>query len=259
MGGRPELRIFDEARELAAEAADLFVWLAGQAIGRGGRFRVALSGGSTPRALYRALAEPALARRVDWTTVEFFFGDERGVPPDHPESNFGLANQALFRPLGIPEDHVFRMKGESADVESAARDYEALLRRQFHAEPPAWPHFDLILLGLGEDAHTASLFPGTPALHEQTRLVVPNRAPQGIPLRLTLTAPVVNQARTVVFLVSGSAKAEAVKHVLEDPGDGDRWPAKLIRPAQGRLLWFLDQPAAAGLTVARQQIVSHEE
>jgi len=259
MSGRPELRIFDEARELAAEAADLVVWLAGQAIGRGGRFRVALSGGSTPRALYRALTEPALARQVDWTAVEFFFGDERGVPPDHPESNFGLADQALFRPLGVDESRIFRMKGESADAEAAARDYEALLRRQFHAEPPAWPRFDLVLLGLGEDAHTASLFPGTPALRETSRLVVPNRAPQGIAQRLTLTAPVVNQAQTVVFLVSGASKAEAVQHVLEDPGDGDRWPAKLIRPAPGRLLWFLDQPAAARLTVARQQIVSHEE
>lgn len=259
MAARPELRIFHEARELAAEAADLFVWLGGQAIRSAGRCRVALSGGSTPRALYEQLTVPALARQLDWAKVDFFFGDERGVPPDHPESNFGTAHEALFRPLGIAPERIFRMPGEAADIEAAAHEYEAVLRRELRAPAPAIPRFDLILLGLGEDGHTASLFPGAPALEERTRLVVPARSPKGIPQRLTVTVPVVNQAASVVFLVSGPSKAEAVRHVLEDPADSGRWPAKLVQPAQGRLLWFLDQPAASQLTVAKRQIVSHEE
>jgi 6-phosphogluconolactonase len=263
MSARPELRIFAGIQELAAEAADLFVWQGNQTIqaGRPGRrFRVALAGGSTPKALHAALTVPSTARQLDWTKVDFFFGDERCVPPDHAESNFGMANETLFQPLGIAEAQIFRMQGESSDPEAAAKDYEAAIRKQFGAPQPAWPSFDVILLGLGEDGHTASLFPHTPVLNERARLVVPNRSPKGIPQRLTLTVPVVNQAQTVVFLVSGSGKAAAVKAVLEDRNsNGAQWPAKLIRPERGRLLWLLDHPAAAQLTVERQQIESNEE
>jgi 6-phosphogluconolactonase len=259
MNAGPELRIIESSQELAAEAADLFVWLGNQAIQTGGRFRVALSGGSTPKALHNALAAPGLARQLDWTQVEFFFGDERCVPPDHPESNFGMADETLFRPLAIKQDRIFRMHGEAKDRDQAAREYEAVLHRQFGTKPPAWPRFDLILLGLGEDGHTASLFPGTEALNERTRLVVAGRSPKGIPQRLTLTLPVVNQA-AVVFLVSGSGKAAAAKQVLEGPpSDGARFPAQLIRPEQGRLIWFLDQPAASELALSKQGLVSHEE
>ena len=260
MSAGPELHIIENSEEVAAEAADLFVWLGKQAIQTGGRFRVALSGGSTPRALHRALAAPGLARQLDWTKVEFFFGDERCVPPDHPESNYGMADATLFRPLGIAAQQVFRMHGEAKDQNQAAREYEAVLHRQFGTKPPTWPHFDLILLGLGEDGHTASLFPGTEALHERIRLVVPNRSPKGVAPRLTLTIPIVNQAQTVVFLVSGGSKASVVKQVLEGrETDRNRPPAQLIHPEQGRLIWFLDRAAASELALSKQGLVSHEE
>lgn len=256
----PEVRIMENRAELAAEAADLFVWLSEQALAASGVFRVALSGGSTPTALYAALARPPLSSQVDWSRVEFYFGDERCVPPQDPESNFGRANDQLFRPLKISADRIFRMAGETQDPAQAAAQYEALLRERFHAPSPAWPALDLILLGLGEDGHTASLFPGTDALKEAQRLVRATQSPGGVRNRLTLTVPTINQGSTVIFLVSGPGKARAVGTVLEDPAaDTRQWPAKLIRPAKGRLLWIVDRAAAAGLTVARQGIVSHEE
>ncbi|MBI5410499.1 MAG: 6-phosphogluconolactonase [Nitrospirae bacterium] len=261
--GAPELRVLNDSKELAGEAAELFVWLGKQVIEQGGRFRVALSGGSTPRALYETLASRPFSERLDWKRVEFYFGDERCVPPDHPESNFRTAEEALFGPLRIAPERIFRMKGE-ADPDEAVRQYEALIRERFGAAPPAWPSFDLILLGLGEDAHTASLFPGTAALNEKTRLVVVNQSPKGVKNRLTLTAAAINQAQTVVFLVSGAGKAGAVCSVLEED-DGQRgqgvarFPARSIRPVKGRLIWLLDGAAAAGLTIAKQGIASHEE
>jgi len=255
-----EIRFFTDAQDLAREAADLFVWLGGQAISGSGRFRVALSGGSTPKAIHAMLAGPAFAGQLDWRRVEFYFGDERCVPPDHAESNYGMAAATLFQPLQIKPEQVFRMTGEAADPAQAARDYEALLRARFGCPAPGWPRFDLVLLGMGDDGHTASLFPGTPALQERERLVVTNQSPRGIPNRLTFTAPLINQAREVLFLVSGAAKASVVRTVLEGQDvDPARFPSRLIRPVEGRLLWFLDGAAAAELTTAKQQVVSHEE
>jgi len=260
MAGAPEVRIFDDAQDLAREAADLFVWLAGQAISGDGRFRVALSGGSTPKAIHAMLAGPAFASQLDWRRVEFYFGDERCVPPDHGESNYGMANATLFQPLRINPDQIFRMAGEAGDPAQTARDYEALLRARFRSPAPARPRFDLVLLGMGDDGHTASLFPGTAALAERHRLVVATQSPRGIVNRLTLTAPLINQSHAVLFLVAGASKAVATQAVLEgrnvDPG---RFPARLIRPEQGRLIWFLDRAAAAELTTAKQRVVSHEE
>ena len=245
---------------MAREAAELFVWLAGQARAEPTPFRVALSGGSTPRTMYARLVEPSLARQVKWQEVEFYFGDERCVPPDHPESNYCSANVSLFQPLKIDPKNIHRMVGEAPDPDQAARDYEAVLRRQFGAAAPVWPRFDFILLGMGEDGHTASLFPGTPALDERERLVVANHSPRGIRDRITFTAPLINAARVVLFLVCGENKAPAARAVLEGGGqDPRRYPAQLIRPTQGRLLWFLDQAAASELAVARQQVVSNEE
>jgi 6-phosphogluconolactonase len=254
-----ELRILEDGEELAREAADFVVWLGEQAIARQGRFRLALSGGSTPKALYGLLAGPGLAKRLDWSQVSFFFGDERCVTPDHADSNFRMANETLLRPLNIAPDRVFRMTGED-EPEKAARHYEDKIRREFGVAAPAWPGFDVILLGLGNDGHTASLFPGTQALGERERLVVANQAPQGVRQRLTFTAPLINHAQAVVFLVSGSGKAPAVRAVLEDrAADPRKFPAKLVQPERGRLLWFLDHAAAAELTIEKQRIVSHEE
>jgi 6-phosphogluconolactonase len=254
-----ELRILENGEELAREAADFVSWTGEQAIASAGTFRLALSGGSTPKALYGLLAEQAMAKRLDWSRAAVFFGDERCVPPDHADSNFRMANETLIKPLKIPQDRVFRMHGED-EPDQAARRYEENLRKEFGVPAPAWPRFDLVLLGLGDDGHTASLFPGTPALSERKRLVVPNQAPQGARQRLTFTAPLINQARAVLFLVSGKSKAPALKAVLEgrtaDPG---KYPAKLILPEQGRLIWFLDRAAAAELTIEKQRVESHEE
>lgn len=257
--GAAELRILENGDELAREAADFVVWAAEQAIGSAGVFRLALSGGSTPKALYALLAGPALAGRLDWRRAAVFFGDERCVPPDHADSNFRMASETLIKPLKISQDRVFRMRGED-EPEKAARQYEDSIRKEFGVAAPAWPRFDLVLLGLGDDGHTASLFPGTAALNERQRLVVPNQAPQGAKQRLTFTAPLINQAQTVVFLVGGAGKAPAVRRVLEDrAADAGKVPAKLVQPAQGRLIWFLDHAAAAELAMEQQRIVSHEE
>lgn len=257
--GAAELRIFEDGEELSREAADFVVWAGEQAVSAAGTFRLALAGGSTPRGLYAYLASSPLARRLDWRRVSVFFSDERCVPPDHPDSNFRMATETLIAPLGLPRERIFRMRGED-EPERAAREYEDRLRNEFGALPPSWPRFDLILLGLGEDGHTASLFPQTPALEERHRLVVPNRAPRGVAQRLTFTVPLINQAQAVVFLVSGAKKAPAVKAVLEDRAAvGTQFPAKLIRPEQGRLIWFLDRAAAGELTIEQQRIVSHEE
>lgn len=259
MTASPEIRIFQDPEELAREAADFFVWIAGQTNAGASRFRVALSGGSTPQAMFTKLVDPSLAAQVKWETVELYFGDERCVPPDHPESNYHMANGALLQPLRIDSKNVFRMAGEAPEPDQAARDYEALLRRRFAVQPPAWPRFDLILLGLGEDGHTASLFPDTPALDEGDRLVVANQAPRGIPGRLTFTVPLINAARVVLFLVCGANKAAAARAVLEGVRAPRQYPAQLIQPNQGRLLWFLDRAAASELVLAKQQVVSHEE
>nr|MBI3612954.1 6-phosphogluconolactonase [Nitrospirota bacterium] len=263
MSCAPEFRIMEDRAELAREAAELFVWLGKEAIRTGGRFCVALSGGSTPRALHAVLAGPDFSGQLDWRQVWFFFGDERGVPLDHPESNFAMAEETLFRPLKIAPGQIARMKAEMADLDEAACAYEATVRTCFGVHPPARPSFDLILLGLGEDGHTASLFPDTAALEERTRLVVPTQSPKGIKNRLTLTVSAINQAKTVVFLASGVGKAEAVSAVIEgrtrDSQEDRRFPARLIHPVNGRLIWLVDRAAAARLTVARQGIVSHEE
>lgn len=267
MSAASEIRVVTDSRELAEEAAELFVWLGSQTLAIGGSFRVALAGGSTPKGLYAALAGSRFSKELNWGNVEFYFGDERCVPPVHPESNFGMANTILFRPLAIDSKQIFRMEGEDPNPEDAARRYDATVRTQFKSPPPTWPRFDLILLGLGEDGHTASLFPGSRALDERTRVAVAAEAPRGVAHRLTLTAAAVSHARTVIFLVSGREKAGAVRAVLERPTSPDRqpdpmdrtFPARLIRPVDGRVIWFLDRAAASELALARQGINSHEE
>lgn len=254
-----EIRIMQDGDELAREAAELFLWLGEQALAANGRFRVALAGGTTPATLHATLASSEYAHRLDWKKVRFFFGDERCVPPSHAESNFGMANATLFQPLKIAPEQIFRMKGEEPP-EAAARQYEQLLRQEWLGSDPSLPRFDLILLGLGEDGHTASLFPGTSALHEQTRLVVPGTAPKGIQARVTLTFPVLNRASVVLFLATGRQKAGIARMVLEKaPADAPSLPAALVCPASGRLIWFLDRAAAAELTASRQGMSSHEE
>ena len=247
MAVRSEIHVLNDLSQWATAAATLTLELRRQAIEERKRFSLALSGGRTPGELYHRLATDST--QTEWANTDFFFSDERCVPPDHPDSNFHLADQALFRPLNIPRKHIHRMRGELRDAEAAAREYEELLHAVTKMGQGEWPRLDLVLLGVGNDGHTASLFPGTDALHERRRWVTVGHAPSGPPTRLTLTLGVINQATVVLFLASGESKAGIVKTILEPEQESDRQlPAALVQPERGRLIWVLDRAAAAKLT-----------
>jgi 6-phosphogluconolactonase len=248
MPSPPDIRIAKDSSAWATAAASLTQELRQQAVKEEGLFLCALSGGQTPEQLYRRLASPPFRDQGDWSNTQFFFSDERCVPADHPDSNFHLANRTLFRPLDIASDHIHRMACESADADNAARDYERLLHSHIKTVE-GWPRFHLVLLGLGQDGHTASLFPGTDAVREQRRWVTVGHAPSAPFTRLTLSLGVINQATVVLFLVTGAGKARIVKSILEPRQEADRLlPAALVQPERGRLIWLLDAPAAAELT-----------
>jgi 6-phosphogluconolactonase len=204
---------------------------------------VALAGGSTPRGLYQLLASEPYRSQLSWEHLRVFWGDERTVPPDHQESNFRMAEEALLSHVPIPLKQVFRIEGELPADEAAAR-YEAVLREQFRLSPGEVPRFDLILLGMGPDGHTASLFPGTSAVAESVKLVAAPWVEKLHTHRVTLTPPVLNAAKQVVFLVSGRDKAPALQAVLEGPFEPARYPAQVINPTAGHLMWFINQDAA---------------
>ena len=235
-----EIVVLPGPEAVAQEAARRFVELAQQAVASRGRFSVALSGGSTPGALYRLLAEEPHRAQVPWRHVHLFWGDERCVPPEHPESNYRLARETLIAHAPVAAENVHRIRGE-LEPEAAARAYDCELQ-DFFCGPR--PRFDLVLLGLGSDGHTASLFPGSPALDEKERLAVAATAHYADrpARRVTLTLPAINTARQVLFLVTGSAKAGIVQAVLE--GAEARLPARLVRPTAGQLTWLLDDAAA---------------
>lgn len=234
------IRIFDDPEALSRGAADFFVRLARQAVAARGRFSVALSGGGTPRRTYELLAQPPYRDRVDWGRTHLFWGDERCVAPDDPRSNARMAREALLRHVPIPAAQVHPLDCRPSPAEGA-RCYADLLRDFFGVGEP---RLDLILLGLGEDGHTASLFPGDPALSEIERWVAAVYVPEQDLHRLTLTAPFINQSREVAFLVAGTGKAAVVREVIEGPRDPQRLPAQLIHPHPGELHWLLDQAAA---------------
>jgi 6-phosphogluconolactonase len=252
MSGRPEIYVLEDVPRWAAQAANLTQDLRRQAMEARGRFSLALSGGRTPELVYRQLTTLSTPPN-EWTSTDFFFSDERCVPPDQPDSNFHLAEEALFRPLHIPHDHVHRMRGEHPDPDVGAREYEEVLRA-ITPVSDGWPHLDLVMLGIGTDGHTASLFPGTAALQERRRWVTVGHAPSGPTKRLTLTLGVINQATVVLFLANGQSKVDIVKTILEPQQEADRQlPAALVRPERGRLIWMLDRPAAAKLTGDRNK------
>jgi 6-phosphogluconolactonase len=237
------IRAFADGESLSEAAAHEFVRCAREAITTRGRFTVALSGGCTPKRLYQLLAKETFRSQVDWVRVEIFWGDERCVPPDDPQSNYHMAREAMLAQLPIPAEHIHRMEAERPDLDAAARDYQNVLARIVPGEPPA---LDLVLLGMGTDGHTASLFPHTDALRETARWVVPNHVPQLNTNRLTLTRPILNRAREVLFLVAGAEKAERLGEVLVGPADPTRLPSQSIQP-DGQLVWFLDRAAAGRL------------
>lgn len=237
------IRIFNDPEALGRGAAEFFAGIAREAVVSRGQFSVALSGGGTPRRTYELLARPPLRDGGDWLKTHIFWGDERCVDPDSPHSNTRMAREALLNHVPIPAEQVHPMDC-GPTPEEGARRYEALLRDYFAGREP---RFDLILLGLGENGHTASLFPGGEVLNELHRWVAPVYVAEQDLHRLTLTAAFINQARKVAFLVAGAAKAEVVRQVLHGPRDPRRLPAQLIRPEPGQLHWLLDQGAAGAL------------
>lgn len=245
-----EIRIFEDPLALHAAAAGMLARAAGEAIRARGEFNLVLSGGSTPKELYRLLAEQ-YGRRIAWERVSFFWGDERSVPPDHRDSNFRLARETLLDPLSIAETQITRIPGEM-DPGLAANTYEDLLRAHFFVagrkgDAADFPVFDVVLLGIGADGHTASLFPGTQALTESERWAVANYVPHLDTWRVTLTFPVINHAHQVIFLVSGAGKKDALKEVLQGEYNPGKYPAQAIQPLAGDLHWLLDTAAAGQL------------
>jgi 6-phosphogluconolactonase len=244
---KPEIQIVTNADALYQPAAAEFVRQVRAAVETKGACTVSLSGGSTPKGLYGLLAnDPTWRAQVPWDNMHVFWGDERHVPPDHPDSNYRMANEALLSKVPIPPANVHCIKSEHPDAHQVADDYEQTLQAFFHLSAGQLPRFDLIFLGLGSEGHTASLFPGTKALHETRRLVVSTWVGKFFTDRITLTPAVLNNAAGVIFLVSGEDKALALKAVLEGHDEPEQLPAQLIRPAHGRLLWLVDR-AAAGL------------
>ncbi len=236
-----DVRVYPDLGTLSRACAGAIVRAITARTGGGDRFTLALAGGDTPRVLYRILATEQ-RDAIPWGQVHLFWGDERYVPPDDPRSNYRLVRDSLLDVLPIPRRNVHPMPTDFPDPRDAARAYERDLRTYF---PAPWPRLDLVLLGMGPDGHTASLFPGSPALGEQERWVVDARAPVAPPVRLTLTLPVLNHAASVFFLVAGAEKAEAVRRALAGPRDPQACPAGAVRPADGRLVWWVDERAAA--------------
>lgn len=240
-GEKAELKIVADAAALYAEAAREFCRCAESAIAARGRFCVALSGGNTPRGVYSLLAEKK-KDALPWDRIYVFFGDERPVPPDHPESNYRMARESLLSKVPIPTGNVFRMPAE-LPADKAADRYQRELREFFHLAASYLPRFDLIMLGIGEDGHTASLFPGSKALQEQSRLVVANWVEKFSGYRITFTYPMLNHAEEVLFLASGQSKARILRDIF-DPARKNSYPAQAVQPVNGRLLWIADQDAA---------------
>jgi 6-phosphogluconolactonase len=253
----PRARVYADAEALARGAAQELAQAAQEAIAAHGRFAVALSGGSTPRRMLERLAEPPLRERVDWSRTHLFWGDERSVPPEHPDSNYRMTKQALLVHVKIPERNVHRLEAERVDREAAARDYEKVLAAVCGGTPGGLPPvLDLILLGMGADGHTASLFPHTAALAEREHWVVSNHVPQLGTDRVTFSVPLINRGARVRFLAAGADKAERLHEVLEGPREPERLPSQLVAPEAGPAIWMLDRAAARKLERTPMETVS---
>jgi 6-phosphogluconolactonase len=244
-----DLRRLTTPQDLFQAAAEEVLRAAANAVAQRGRFTIALSGGSTPRNLYTLIAANASAS-LPWDQMFFFWGDERHVPPDDPESNYRMAKETLLSKIPVPPANIFPIPTEKKDASAAAEAYEQTLQKFFALAPGEFPRFDLILLGLGPDGHTASLFPETAALQEKSRLVVANWVEKLKTHRITFTLPVLNAARGVAFLVSGTDKATVLHEVLEGNGPDEKYPSRLVRPSDGKLIWFVDRAAASELSTA---------
>lgn len=239
------IETFADKNALTRAVAERITILSHEKIAASGRFSLGLSGGSTPRTLFELLASADFTPCLDWANIHIFWGDERCVPPDHADSNYRMTRETLLDHVPLPAANIHRIGGENDPAEAAA-DYENDLRAFFGDDAP-WPHFDLLLQGMGDDGHTASLFPETDALAETTRWVVANYVPKLASWRITLTAPAINAAANVWFLVTGENKAAALHQVLRGPHQPTTYPAQLIQPTNGTLAWLVDPAAAARL------------
>ena len=246
------VRVAADSEALARDAATVFTTAAVDAVRDRGLFTVVLAGGSTPRGLYSLLAgDPGFQSKIPWTRIQFFWGDERPVPPDHPESNYRLAHETMLSRVGVPAEHIHRIRAE--DTASAADAYEETLKEFAGPGGRSWPSFDLVLLGMGADGHTASLFPGTDALRKTTRLVVANWVEKLGSYRITLTVTALCSTAHAVFLVSGADKAATLRAVLQSEAPTETLPASLIRPIGGHLTWLVDQDASRLLQPPRSK------
>jgi 6-phosphogluconolactonase len=239
-----------DTKSLYLAAAEQVCRVGQLAIDTTGRFSLVLSGGTTPRPLYELLATPPFSSNLDWKKVEFFWGDERVVAPDDPKSNFRMAREAMLDKLKIPAAHIHRIRAEEPDLDRAARAYEREIEHvlgEVAGVGSRPPHFNLFLLGMGADGHTASIFPGTDALEETERWVIPVDVPSLGVKRITMTPPLINSAHFIIFIVTGDSKADVMADVLQGPRDPRRCPAQLIHPLTGEVMWFADREASAKL------------
>ena len=252
----PSVRIFADADACAAAAAQTFLALALAAVEAQKPFRVALSGGSTPKRLYTILTSRAEFRDVaPWGKIHFFFSDERHVPPDHAESNYNTAKQGLFSKLPIPAANIHRVHAELTDASEAAERYQSTIAASFSGNDESVPAFDLIFLGMGADGHTASLFPGTTGLDEKKKWVIANTVPQLSTDRVTFTYPLINAASKVLLLVTGADKADRLETIF-GPEAKETFPVQAVKPKEGALEWYLDTAAAAKLAPAPSAVVT---
>ena len=244
-----EVQILPDGAAIANRAAEKIIEAASIAVKQKGAFTISLAGGSTPKTLYGLLAtDPVFKSQMPWDKTQFFFGDERHVPPDHSESNYRMANESMLSKVSLRPEQVHRVKGEIPDAEKAALEYEQTLSSHFKLAPGQLPRFDVVLLGMGAEGHTLSLFPGTKALHDNGRLVMSNWIGKLYTERVTITAPVANNSGLAMFMVTKADKALALKGVLEGPFEPEQLPSQLIQPKNGKLLWLVDTTAGSKLS-----------
>jgi 6-phosphogluconolactonase len=244
------IAIYPDIDTLSQQAAQYLVRIAHESIVTRGRFTIALSGGTTPRESYSLLGNEPYRSQIDWKLVHIFWGDERCVPADNPDSNYHMADEVLLSKIPIPALQIHRMPADQPDRDAASQAYTVEMHRAFGTN--GIPDFDLIQLGMGPEGHTASLFPHQPSLYEQRRLVMPVSVPKPPPDRLTFTPPLLNAARNILFLVTGGEKADALQAVLEGPYQPDEYPAQIVHPTNGEVVWMVDTDAAKNIHISKR-------
>ena len=245
---KPKIQIVEDPAELASVAASKFKQLANETVEKKGIFNVALSGGSTPKAMFDLLSEEPYKDSIPWLQVHLFWGDERHVPPDNKDSNYRMTREHLLSKIDIPPKNVHRVEAENSDAKQVATNYQKHLQQYFNLSKRETPQFDLVFLGMGDDGHTASLFPGTDAVHDFENLVAAPWVEKFNSHRITITPKVINNSDRVIFLVKGEEKADALVRVIEGEKDIDRYPAQVVDPTHGSVLWLCDRASSSKLS-----------